>query len=98
MSVALQEGQRLLYSGRAALAIPAALQAVRYLRELGSAEDGGVSGDTTDIAPAYLILSEAAIRELAFDSRTLGLESQFKLLQSLAVCLRQSNIFLKCSG
>lgn len=61
VSVALQEGRRLLYSGHAALAIPAALQAVRYLTELQAAEDGA-SGD---IAPAYLILSEAAIRELA---------------------------------
>lgn len=60
MGVALQEGRRLLYSGQAALAIPAALQAVKYLTELRSAEDG----PSGDIAPAYLILSEAAIREL----------------------------------
>jgi tetratricopeptide (TPR) repeat protein len=61
VSVALQEGQRLLYSGHAALAIPAALQAVRYLTELGS-PDVGVAGGVADIAPAYLILSEAAIQ------------------------------------
>lgn len=58
MSVALQEGRRLLYSGHAALAIPAALQAVRYLTELRAAD-----GTSADIAPAYLLLSEAAIRE-----------------------------------
>jgi tetratricopeptide (TPR) repeat protein len=37
------------------------LQAVRYLTELGSLEVGGAEG-VVDIAPAYLILSEAAIQ------------------------------------
>lgn len=37
-------------------------QAVRYLTELGSTEVGGAEG-AVDIAPAYLILSEAAIRK-----------------------------------
>ena len=41
------------------------LQAVRYLTELGSLEVGGAEG-VVDIAPAYLILSEAAIRKSIF--------------------------------
>ena len=64
MQLALQEGQQLLCLGQAHLAIPAAMQALKFLTELGAKEGGGGGGGGggREIAPVYLLLSEAAIR------------------------------------
>jgi len=52
--VALQEGRRFLHEGEHALAIPAALEALKFLTELHG-------GAHIQLTPAYLILAEAAI-------------------------------------
>ena len=54
--MALQEGRRFLYEGRPELAVPAALEALRFLAELhGEA--------ALQLTPAYLILAEATTGE-----------------------------------
>lgn len=54
IDVALREGRRFLHEGLPNLAIPAALEAQKFLTEIhGSAH--------IELAPAYLILAEAAI-------------------------------------
>lgn len=54
IEVALQEGRRFLHEGEHALAIPAALEALKFLTELHG-------GAHIQLTPAYLILAEAAI-------------------------------------
>ena len=70
------------------------VQAVRYLTELGS-QEVGVAGGVVDIAPGYLILSEAAIREL---SHSILICSEVSLPQSWGVSQRRSSTSHKCSG
>ena len=70
------------------------VQAVRYLTELGS-QEVGVAGDVVDIAPAYLILSEAAIREPSHD---ILICSDVSLPQSWGVSRRRSSTSHKYSG
>ena len=54
IELALQEGKRFLHEGEHALAIPAALEALKFLTELHG-------GTHIQLTPAYLILAEAAI-------------------------------------
>lgn len=54
IKVAIQEGRRFLYEGRPSLAIPAALEALKFLTEV-------YGGADIQLTPAYLILAEAAI-------------------------------------
>ena len=55
--MALQEGRRFLHEGRPSLAIPAALEALKFLTEV-------YGGADIQLTPAYLILAEAAIGRL----------------------------------
>ena len=54
IELTLQEGRRFLHEGEHALAIPAALEALKFLTELHG-------GTHIQLTPAYLILAEAAI-------------------------------------
>ena len=54
IDVSLQEGRRFLYEGQHSLAIPAALEALKFLTEV-------YGGTAINLTSAYLILAEAAI-------------------------------------
>ncbi len=54
INVALEEGRKYLCEGRAPLAIPTALQALKMLSDIHGKTD-------VRLTPAYLILAEAAI-------------------------------------
>ena len=54
IDVSLQEGRRFLYEGHHSMAIPAALEALKFLTEVYGNAD-------IHLTPAYLLLAEAAI-------------------------------------